>query len=505
MILAALLVFRLAGETVSPLPEAAVPRPVGSLQKPWVVAAWGAAHPDEEPPLLSCTPADRCWRPSGHGRVDLARAFAHSCNAYFLALARATPEELRARALADAGFEVPRPLSPEASIGLGPLDALPRVSPAALLRAYRDLRSRPWPSRDDLRLRLVDGMRAAALEGTGAALASRGYLVKTGTVPSLDGRELATSGWALASSAGGESLALALLSDGTGAEAAAALGRELGGDARRSEPRQRPAGKDPPPLVRIRLLDALRASRVSVSNAGDAPIALRRPRSRREWLGPGASLAAEPGFSVGPGLLRLDVAPYGLVRFFDGTVEVAGGADSPRVVLSATPRAWVDGVLRGSCASARRSCSRSSPRRLSASSARARGTAAKTCATPPTAPSSSGEGPSSPGSRRAVPRSAPGPGRPQPRSSTTAPSSAPSPWPDSRVPTTSRATAAAPRSRRTRSGDAARARRRPARATVRPTRRRGSGSSPPPPSTQPSAPGSTAFAPSSRRACGRRA
>ncbi|HYN43371.1 MAG TPA: hypothetical protein VE129_16460, partial [Thermoanaerobaculia bacterium] len=139
MIVAALLVFRLAGDMVSPAAEAAVPRPVGSLQKPWVVAAWAEAHSDEEPPRLDCTAESRCWKPSGHGRVDLARAFAQSCNAYFLALARATPEEVRARTLEGAGFQLSRPLSPEATIGLGPLGALPRVSPATLLRAYRDL------------------------------------------------------------------------------------------------------------------------------------------------------------------------------------------------------------------------------------------------------------------------------------------------------------------------------------------------------------------------------
>ena len=91
MILAALLVFRLAGETVSPAVEAATARPVGSLQKPWVLAAWAEEHPDETPPTLECTAASRCWRPAGHGRVDLPRAFAQSCHACFLALARATP------------------------------------------------------------------------------------------------------------------------------------------------------------------------------------------------------------------------------------------------------------------------------------------------------------------------------------------------------------------------------------------------------------------------------
>ncbi len=350
MILAALLVFRLVGDTVSPGAEAAAPRPVGSLQKPWVVAAWAEAHPHEEAPRLDCTARSGCWRPSGHGRVDLSRAFAQSCNAYFLALARATPEVVRARALSRAGFELSRPLSPEATIGLGPLDALPRVSPAVLLRAYRDLLTRPWASRDALRLALVDGMRAAALDGTGAALAQRGHLVKTGTVPALDGRPLATSGWALAASAGGESLVLALLPDGTGSMAAAALGEELaegtltGTTATRHETS---SGRPLPDLVRVRLLETLRLADVTMSNAGDGPVRIRRPRRDDAWLGPGATAATEPGLGIGPGLLRLAVEPYGLLRFVEGTLEVSGRADSLGIVLTTTPRAWVDGILRG--------------------------------------------------------------------------------------------------------------------------------------------------------------
>ncbi|MBK8594868.1 MAG: hypothetical protein IPP07_05115 [Holophagales bacterium] len=350
MILAALLVFRLAGGTVSPAAEAAKPRPVGSLQKPWVVAAWAEAHPDEEPPVVDCTGESRCWTPAGHGRVDLARAFAQSCNSYFLVLARATPEELRARALERAGFRLSRPLSPEATIGLGPLASLPRVSPAALLGAYRDLLTRPWPSRDDLRLALVDGMRAAAVDGTGAALAVRGAFVKTGTVPSLDGRPQATSGWALVASAGGESLALALLPDGTGAGAAAALGAELRGEPPAAGPlpsSSRPGAHALAGLVRIRLLTTLRDSTVHVSNAGAAPVRVRRPHGEGAWLGAGASVAAEAGLEVGPGLLRLAVAPYGLVRFVEGTLEVSGHDGAPRFVLSTSRREWVDGILRG--------------------------------------------------------------------------------------------------------------------------------------------------------------
>jgi hypothetical protein len=340
VILAALVVFRLAGEAVSPAAEAALPRPVGSLQKPWVVAAWAEAHPDVEPPSVDCTGASGCWRESGHGRVDLPRAFAQSCNAYFLALARATPEETRARALESAGFEVRRPLSPEASIGLGPLSSLPRVSPATLLHAYRGLLARPWPARDDLRLALVDGMRAAALDGTGAALGRRGYLVKTGTVPSLEGRPLATSGWALAATPGGDGLALALLTDGTGREAAAALGETL--DGPRATPAPGPRG-----LARVRLLEALPATAVTAANASGAPVRLRPAGLPDAWLGPGATRALQPGDTVGPGLLRLEAAGFGLVRHVDGTVEARGRHGAVRLVLSTTERAWVEGVLLG--------------------------------------------------------------------------------------------------------------------------------------------------------------
>ena len=340
MILAALVVFRLAGETVSPAAEAAVPRPVGSLQKPWVVAAWAEAHPDAAPPLLDCTKASGCWRPSGHGRVDLPRALAQSCNAYFLALARATPEEARARALESAGFELERPLSPEATIGLGPLASLPRIAPAALLRAYRDLLAEPWPAHDDLRRALVDGMRAAALDGTGAPLGRRGWLVKTGTVPSLEGRPLATSGWALAASAGGESLSLALLSDGTGREAAAALGETLEGP----RPARAPASLG---LVRVRLLEALPATAVVAANASAAPVRLRHAGADEAWLGPGATRELRPGDAVGPGLLRLEVPAFGLLRYVEGTVEARGRPGAVRLVLAATERAWVDGVLLG--------------------------------------------------------------------------------------------------------------------------------------------------------------
>jgi hypothetical protein len=143
---------------------------------------------------------------------------------------------------------------------------------------------------------------------------------------------------------------LALLADGTGAMAAAALGEELAVERRAGTVSARDDashGRLLPALVRVRLLEALRPADVTVSNAGDAPVRIHRPRQGDAWLGPGATVAAEPGLAIRPGLLRLAVAPYGLVRFVEGTLEISGRATSLGVVLTTTPRAWVDGILRG--------------------------------------------------------------------------------------------------------------------------------------------------------------
>ncbi|HMM36516.1 MAG TPA: hypothetical protein PKA62_17540, partial [Thermoanaerobaculia bacterium] len=171
--------------------------------------------------------------------------------------------------------------------------------------------------------------------------------MKTGTVPALDGRPLATSGWALAATPGGESLALALLPDGTGARAAELLGEELAPGAGRSSARASRVARLPPTHVRVRLLSTLRPESIRVTNAGSGPARLRRRGDRDTWLGPGAGVEAEPGLEAGPGLLRLDAAPHGLARFYQGILEVFGTKSAPRLVLSTTVREWVDGVLRG--------------------------------------------------------------------------------------------------------------------------------------------------------------
>ncbi len=64
-----------------------------------------------------------------------------SCNAYFRALAAATPESTLGSVLRDEGFLVPSPLSSDAAIGT---DGALAVRPAALLRAYLRLTREPW-------------------------------------------------------------------------------------------------------------------------------------------------------------------------------------------------------------------------------------------------------------------------------------------------------------------------------------------------------------------------
>ena len=62
------------------------PVPVGSLVKPFTALAYGETHGFRYP-SFTCSGA-RCWFPQGHGRMEISTAIAHSCNAYFLELAR---------------------------------------------------------------------------------------------------------------------------------------------------------------------------------------------------------------------------------------------------------------------------------------------------------------------------------------------------------------------------------------------------------------------------------
>lgn len=358
-------VWRLGPGEVEPAAGSRERHPVGSLQKPWVVRAWAEAHPDPSapPPAATCRAGGGCWLRDGHGEIGLLLATALSCNAYFLTMARDLPEGLLERTLRDAGFAVREPLDPWEGAGLGSRGRGVTISPAALLRAYRELVSRPWPARDELRRELLDGMRLSAREGTGSPLGDAALLVKTGTVDALDGAPAATSGWALAADPAGTRLALALLPRGTGSEAAASLGGLLArtpptvpGAAPRTPRAPGAAGaarREAPDSVRVRLLASLRPDGIEAVNAGSEPVRLRDGDAGR-WVGAGAAVALRAGVRLEPGLWELRVSPYRLVRVVRGAVDAGALARGGlTLTLTAQLRDYVEGVLEGELRHAR--------------------------------------------------------------------------------------------------------------------------------------------------------
>lgn len=347
-----------SGSVSGPSPFAA--QKVGSLQKAWVLEAWGRAHPEgEAAPHVFCAAGSRCWARAGHGRIGLARAVSVSCNEYFLALARSLPGTALVETLEAAGFEIAGHPGAEGAVGLADADGAVTVSPAALLAAYRALVSTGWSVRDDLRLEFLEGMREAGRSGTGAQLGRAGLLVKTGTVAGRAGRVEGTTGWALAADPSGERLWLARLDPGTGAAAAARLGTIVGaegaGTARPSAVGRVPraggdavAGADGPlprGCVRILLFPALRPGRVTAKNVGAAPAGAGPKRASRA-VGPGATVGIEPGDRLAESTWELSISPYGLVRRLRGSIEAAPTGPLS-LVLESSARDWVDGVLLG--------------------------------------------------------------------------------------------------------------------------------------------------------------
>lgn len=299
----------------------------GSLQKPFVVKAWAAAHPGAAPPRVLCPPGDGCWDRRGHGELGLARATALSCNAYFRALAAATPESELQAAFRDAGF-LGSPRSPDSALGRLVDKAPPRIRPSELLRAYHRLVREPWPQGEEVRQTLLEGLRDAARSGTAGAFSMRPGWAKTGTVP-LDG--LRTAGLALMVEESGTGH-FARLDPGTGREASLRLASL---DARSAS--AQPGGA----MVAVRVLELLAARPVRIRNLGPAPIP-----GPRGFLGPGAEILLAPGEAVGPGLLEATEPRSGMVRRFRGRIEQRAGAEGRRgLVLHTAIRDYVAGVL----------------------------------------------------------------------------------------------------------------------------------------------------------------
>jgi cell division protein FtsI/penicillin-binding protein 2 len=173
------------------------PIPLGSLDKPFTALAYGQQH-DFRYPSHTCRGIQSgCWRPGGHGDVDLAAAIAYSCNSYF----RMLTSNLTGADLSDTasrfGLEVPdRETSGAELAGLGPRW---RISPLRMAHAYLELiqeRQRPGVGQ------ILDGMARSARSGTGAeldhALENSTALVKTGTAACTHRRRAPGDGFVVA-------------------------------------------------------------------------------------------------------------------------------------------------------------------------------------------------------------------------------------------------------------------------------------------------------------------
>src|SRR3954454_7932721 len=166
------------------------PVPLGSLVKPFTALAYGEEHNFQYPEFECHGKRDRCWYPSGHGRIGLVQAVAQSCNAYFLDLARdLRPSSVSAVLRRYSIYDVSEKVSPESMVGLG---AAWKISPLRMLRAYAELshrRDQPGVSE------IVRGMQLSEKSGTGTGVGSAlgksgaSAITKTGTAPCVHSRD----------------------------------------------------------------------------------------------------------------------------------------------------------------------------------------------------------------------------------------------------------------------------------------------------------------------------
>lgn len=166
--------------------------PVGSLVKVFTALAYAARHEYRYPKAIICRgESTGCWFAAGHGSVDLVNAIAHSCNSYFLELARGVTQQDASQVAASYRIAPPVVDSAEARIGLG-LGWL--ETPEAIALAYLTLiRRRQEPGVPPI----VEGLRQCARQGT-AKVCGKGVLAKTGTSVCVHRRKMPGDGWAIA-------------------------------------------------------------------------------------------------------------------------------------------------------------------------------------------------------------------------------------------------------------------------------------------------------------------
>lgn len=172
------------------------PIPMGSLLKPFAAAAYGEKHDFQYPSYICRGSATGCWRPRGHGKVNLTAAIAYSCNSYFRMLtAEMTASDMISTA---RRFGLENPPANVAGAEFAGLGSHWRLSPLQTARAYLDLAQQ----RDDPALRqIVEGMAESAQKGTGAeigrALHGSSALAKTGTAVCTHSQRAAGDGFAV--------------------------------------------------------------------------------------------------------------------------------------------------------------------------------------------------------------------------------------------------------------------------------------------------------------------
>ena len=327
------------------------PLTVGSLQKPFIARAWASSHPAGATPRFTCTRNSGCWRPSGHGTLDLRGAIRDSCNTYFRLLARDTPLEAIRVSFEAAGFSWAGEMSDAEAIGIkGPAGA--RVAPERLIESYVDLVRTPWTAREDVRREMLSGLKDAAEDGTAAGLRLWGFMAKTGTVPALDGAPLKTSGFAVILDDQGFAF-LGLLRRGTGREAAIRAGAEIaklrpGSIVRApsttpSQSKARPVGKrrsleDP---VRVEMLDELRLTGVRLKNLGSSPV-----DSSHGYVGPGAAVDVAPGDRFSEGDWQIRAMKPVFERRVHASLEVEKREGPVRLIATMTARDYANGILK---------------------------------------------------------------------------------------------------------------------------------------------------------------
>ena len=325
--------------------------PVGSLQKPFIVRAWARSHPAGTTPRFTCTRNSGCWRPSGHGTLDLRGAIRESCNTYFRLLSRDTPAEAIRVSFEAAGFSWAGEMSDAEAIGIkGPAGV--RVAPERLIESYVDLVRTPWTAREDVRREMLSGLKDAAEDGTAAGLRLWGFMAKTGTVPALDGAPLKTSGFAMILDDQGFAF-LGLLRRGTGREAAIRAGAEIAklrpGTIARS-PAATPAQSKPRPIarkrgledpIRVEMLDELRLTGVRLKNLGSSPV-----DSSHGYVGPGAAVDAGPGDRFSDGDWEIRAVKPAFERRVHASLEVEKREGPLRLIATMTARDYANGILK---------------------------------------------------------------------------------------------------------------------------------------------------------------